>query len=173
MATLKSKHKRLAVKRLAVFDRPTEVQEALEQKYGVEATLSQLSHYDPTNDSTRRLADKWEELFWETREAFVEEQAGIAVAHKSKRLRELEKMVNRLWDRIDRLPDANHLGAAKVMAEIRHTLKQVAKETGEKYTNPALIREGGSTGDDKVETLLERMEAMRDGANEYSEPEMA
>jgi hypothetical protein len=66
MATLKSAHKRLAVKRLAVFDRPSDVRDELRDEFGVEVDLSQLAHYDPTTEKGSGLAEDLETRFWET-----------------------------------------------------------------------------------------------------------
>jgi len=146
MATLDSKHKRLVVRRLAVFDRPSEVQQALKDRYGVEASMAQLAHYDPTNVNGQRLAQNWKELFWETREAFLEEQQGIALAHKSKRLRELEKQYYRLQGRLDDLPDQNVLGKSDIEEDMREVLEQIAKECGGKYTRKQLLELMGEDG---------------------------
>jgi hypothetical protein len=146
MATLDGKHKRLVVRRLAVFDRPSEVRDALKDRYGLEASMAQLAHYDPTNENGKKLAEEWKELFWETREAFLEEQKGIALAHKSKRLRELEKQYYRLQGMLEHLPDQNVLGKADVEAEMREVLEQIAKELGGKYTRKQLLELMGENG---------------------------
>lgn len=146
MATLDSKHKKLVIRRLAVFDRPSEVRDALRDTYGVEADLSQLAHYDPTNEKGRGLAEDLETLFWETREAFIEEQKGIALAYKSKRLRELEKQYYRLQGRLEELPTQNVLGKNEVEAEMREVLEQIAKELGGKYTRKQLLELMGENG---------------------------
>jgi hypothetical protein len=137
----------MAVRRLAVFDRPSEVRDALKKKYGVEPTLDQLAHYDPTNKSGRDLAGDLTELFHETRRAFVEEQKGIAIAYKAKRLRDLEKVKEKLMRKIDDLESMDHhLGVVEVLAEIRDTLKQAAKESGEQYTNKQQLEHTGQGG---------------------------
>lgn len=146
MATLKSKHKRFVVRRLAVFDRPSEVREALRTRYEVEADLSQLAHYDPSNEKGQGLAEDLQTLFWETREDFIEEQKGIALSYKSKRLRELEKQYYRLKDSLDDLPDQNVLGRADLLAEMREVLEQMAKETGGKYTSTQMLELMGEGG---------------------------
>ncbi len=146
MARFESQHKRFAVRRLAVFDRPTEVQEALKDTFGLEASRQQLQHYDPTTENGQKLADDLEELFWETREAFLEEQKGIAIAHKSKRLRELEKQYYQLGDLIDKLPDNNVMHRADLEAERREVLEQVAKELGGKFTRKQLLELMGKDG---------------------------
>lgn len=146
MATLRSKHKRFIVRRLAVFDRPKEVQRAVKNRYGIETSRQQLQHYDPTTKNGRKLASKWKGLFERTRREFVEEQKGIAIAYKSKRLRDLEKVKRKLLDKLDDLEEMDHhLGVVDILAEIRDTLEQAAKETGGKYTNRTELtgRDGG------------------------------
>jgi len=146
MATLDNKDKRLVVRRLAVFDRPSEVRDALKEQRGVKADLNQLAHYDPTTKTGQRLADEWKELFWETREAFLKQQKGIALAHKSKRLRELEKQYYRLQGRLDELPEKNVLGKSDIEEDMRDVLEQIAKECGGKYTRKQLLELMGENG---------------------------
>lgn len=173
MATLQTKHKRFVVKRLAVFDRPSQVRDALKDRHGVEASLAQLAHYDPTNTNGQSLASDLKTLFWETREAFINMETGAATRYKARRLRELERIVERLKTKADDMAEIdNHLGEMEALAEIRDTLEQVAKETGEKYTAPALLRRDGQNRNTEVDTILERMDAMREEAPEYEPPEM-
>jgi len=147
MARLKSKHKRFAVRRLAVFDRPSEVRDAMKERFGVEVTLDQLAHYDPTNASRQELASDLEQLFEETRRAFIEEQKGIAISYKAKRLRDLEQVKRRLMKKLDDLEDMDHhLGVVEVLSEIRDTLEQAAKESGGKYTNEQKLEHTGEDG---------------------------
>lgn len=146
MARLKSKHKRFVVKRLAMFDRPSEVRDALQNRFGVEANLSQLAHYDPTTSRGQDLSADLKELFHETREEFKEEQKGIAIAQKAKRLQELQKMYYRLKDSLEELPDRNVLGKADIEAEMREVLEQIAKETGGMYTRKRLVELMGEDG---------------------------
>lgn len=151
MARLTSAQKRFIVRRLAVFDRPSEVERAVKERFGVEVTSDQLAHYDPTTKSGQRLASDLTQLFEETRRAFIEEQKGIAIAYKSKRLRDLEKVKRRLMEKLGDLEEMDHhLGVVDVLAEIRDTLEQAAKETGGKFTNRTeLTGEGGGP----VETM--------------------
>jgi hypothetical protein len=136
MARLKATHKRFIVKRLAVFDRPSDVRDALRDRHGIEVDLSQLAHYDPTTSKGQRLAPDWKELFHRTRERFLEDFTGSAIQHKAVRLRELQKQMRRLRSHAETLEDmGNVLGAADMEDRIRDLLKQVAKEMGGKYTN--------------------------------------
>jgi len=146
MARLDSKHKRMVVRRLAVFDRPSEVRDAVNDRFGIEPDIHQLAHYDPTTKSGKRLANKWKELFWETREAFLSEQKGIALAHKSKRLRELEKQYYRLQGRLGQVPDTEVEDKNDIEAGMRETLEQIAKECGGKYTRKQLLELMGENG---------------------------
>lgn len=146
MARLKNSHKRLAVKRLAVFDRPSEVRDALKTRFGVEVSLSQLAHYDPTSSKGQDLSEELTRLFHETRDAFEEEQEGIALAHKSKRLQELQRMYYRLGDRIEELPEHHVMGKVELEAERREVLEQIARETGGMYTRKRLVELMGKDG---------------------------
>jgi hypothetical protein len=146
MARLKSRHKRFVVRRLAVFDRPKEVRSAVNNRFGLEVSLQQLQHYDPTTEKGSQLASDLENLFWETRQEFIEDQKGIALAHKSKRLRELEKQYYRLGDLIENLPENNVMHQADLQAERREVLEQIAKELGGKFTRKQLLELMGEDG---------------------------
>ena len=119
-----------------MMDTPSEVRDALHDQHGVDADLSQLSHYDPTTKKGERLASDLKELFFSIRERFVDHQFGISIAEKSKRLRELEKQMHRLINRMDQLDEADALiDAADMESKVREVLKQAAEEMGGKYTN--------------------------------------
>lgn len=122
MATLSSDQKRFIVQRLAVYDRPSDVRDALREEFGVTVDLSQLSHYDPTTRKGRKLAADLKELFQDTRRAFVDRFQGVAIRHKAVRLRRLERIAD----------------AAASMRNYRlemDALEQAAKELGGAYTD--------------------------------------
>lgn len=122
MAKLTDAQKRAIVQALACWDTPTEASELLREQFGIEVPRTQVAQYDPTKVAGKATAKRWVELFWETRKRFTEEQADIAVAQQSYRLRQLGKIYERHMQR------GNVVGAAAV-------LEQAAKESGGMFTN--------------------------------------
>jgi hypothetical protein len=132
MPALKNQHKIFIVERLARFDSPSEVQEAVKEEFGLDLSTSQLAFYDPTTASGAELAKKWKALFKETRERFIDDTSDIAVSHKSFRLRRLESMARA----------AEKRGNVKLAAQL---YEQIAKECGDAYTNRREITGKGGT----------------------------
>lgn len=122
MAKLTDAHKRFIVQGLACWDTPSQVAEAVRYEFGLDVPRTQVAQYDPTKVAGKATAKRWVELFWETRKRFTEEQADIAVAQQSYRLRQLGKIYERHMQR------GNVVGAAAV-------LEQAAKESGGMFTN--------------------------------------
>jgi len=122
MARLKSRHKRLIVRRLATFVPPEKIREELQEEFGIDANYSQIAHYDPNNSRGQSLAANLKELFQEIRTAFLEMEIGAAIRHKAVRLRRIERAADEFQD------------MGNYRAELE-ALEQAAKETGSKYTN--------------------------------------
>jgi hypothetical protein len=131
MATLTDTERRKIVKRLACFESPPEVAEWAVEAFGKDVTVGQIHHYDPTRcDDT---AQKWTQLFQDTREAFLSDLETIPLSHRAVRLRELQRLY-------DRLKDGDETEAARL-------LKQAAKEMGDKFTNVERREHSGPDGD--------------------------
>jgi len=132
MASLRETERREIVQRLACFESPTEVAEWASEAFEKDVTPNQVHHYDPTRcDET---AQKWTELFQETREAFLNDLDTIPLSHRAVRLRELTDLYER----------------AKEQEEVEKAarmLKQAAKEVGEKFTNVERREHSGPGGD--------------------------
>lgn len=135
MATLKSRHKRFIVNRLAVFDRPSDVQDEVRERFGLDVGTSQLAHYDPTTRKGQGLAKDLTRLFHETRERFLDEYTETAIQHKAVRLRRLERIANKFAD------------MGNYVAEM-DALEQIAKEIGGAYTNRHTLDASVSNPDD-------------------------
>jgi hypothetical protein len=130
MATLRDTERKEIVQRLACFETPTEVAEWASEEYGKDVTANQVHHYDPTrSDDT---AQKWEALFQETREAFLNDLDTIPLSHRAVRLQEL----NRLYERAKE---------QEQLQEAARMLKQAAKEVGGAFTNETELsgKDGG------------------------------
>jgi len=132
MASLRDSERREIVQRLACFESPPEVAEWASEEFEKDVTRNQVHHYDPTRSD--ETAEKWEELFQETREAFLNDLDTIPLSHRAVRLRELTNLYER----------------AKEQEEVEKAarmLKQAAKEVGEKFTNVERKEHSGPDGE--------------------------
>lgn len=130
MATLKSEHKEFIVKGLACYVEPKEIQLKLKELYDVKASPSQISNYNPDLPSTKRLGEKWKELFRYTRDEFLESVSEIPIAHKAYRLNVLQKNLDSAMKGKANLVLANQI------------LEQAAKEMGGAFEGK--LPEGGT-----------------------------
>ena len=119
MATLNDTERREIVQRLACFESPPEVAEWASEAFDKDVTPNQVHHYNPTR--CEETAQKWVELFQETRDAFLNDLDTIPLSHQAVRLRELQRLY-------DRVKDQDEERAARM-------IKQAAKEVGGKFTN--------------------------------------
>lgn len=120
------------VTRLACFERPKEVQDALRDTFGVEMSLPQIMYYDATA-SGNDLGQKWRRLFKVTRARCIKETAEIPIAHRAVRLRRLQRLADKAED-MRNIPVAGQL------------LEQAAKETGDFYTNRRVVAPADAEG---------------------------
>lgn len=123
MARLTKEQKRRIVERLACFEEPSEVAEAVNEEFGVRVTRQQVWTYDPTRPANDgRIAEDLRELFGRTRERFVAEAEGVGIAHKRYRLDRLQRM-------FVKAEGMKNYGLAASL------LEQAAKEIGGAFTN--------------------------------------
>lgn len=114
--------KAFVVQSLASFDTPTQVVEAVKQEFGIQMTPQAAQAYDPTKYAGRNVAPKWKVLFEKCRKAFVEDSSDIPIAHRSTRLRALQRMAAK----------AEAKGNFPLAAALN---KQAAEEMGNAFTN--------------------------------------
>ncbi len=110
------------VQAVACFDAPSVVVAAVKKDYGVVLTPQAVEAYDPTKKAGAKLAARWRALFDETRKAFLENTADIAISHRAVRLRALQRMAAKAED-------------SKNMVLAAALLEQAAKEMGNAFTN--------------------------------------
>lgn len=123
MASLANKHKSFIVIRLACYDSSTEIQQEFEELYGFKPDMNQIAYYNPDNIlSSQRLAQKWRDLFNDTRARFKEEVQNIPIANQAYRLKKLQK-------------NMEHLERVRNYKAANETIEQAAKEVGGSYTN--------------------------------------
>jgi hypothetical protein len=133
MATLTDDVKTFIVQALACFDTPQQVSESVGQEFGLKIDRMQAASYDPTKRTTRNLGKKWRELFDATRDRFLKDTSQIGVSHRSVRLRTLQRLVEK----------CERQGNVAMTAQL---LEQVAKETGDAYTNRHKLEHTGKDG---------------------------
>ena len=110
------------VQALACFDTPSTVEKAVKAEFGETITRQAIEAYDPDKKAGAALSQKWRELFAETRRAFLEDTAEIAISHRAVRLRALQRMA-------DKAETQGNMGLAASL------MKQAAEEMGNAYTN--------------------------------------
>lgn len=120
MAQLTEAQKLFVVQRLAVFDTPTEVVDAVYEEFGLRVSRQAVQKYDPTVGE--KPAKKWCEIFEATRKQFLENTASIPYAHRNVRLKVLQQM-------------AQAAKARKNYVLAKDLLEQIAKEVGDYFTN--------------------------------------
>jgi hypothetical protein len=121
-AKLTREQQTYVVQALACFDTPTVVAAALKKDFDIVFSPQAIEVYDPNKRAGRHLAVRWKTLFEETRKAFLEDTALIAISHRAVRLRDLQRMKEKAEER------GNIVLAASL-------LKQAAEESGGVYTN--------------------------------------
>ena len=120
MAKLTEEVQAFVVQQLACPLPPSEVAAAVSEEFGVEIGRQQAWKYHPSKNP--ELAPKWRSMFEATRAAFVAETAQIGIAHRSYRLRRLERYLHCA-------EETKRYGLAAQL------LKQAAEEMGGAYTS--------------------------------------
>lgn len=133
MATLKGDVKAFIVQSLACFDTPSQVVELVKKEFGLSITRQQVESHDPTKANGRGLAQKWVDLFHETRKRFQTELSDIPIANKAYRLRALDRMMTRAE-------------GMKNMALAASLMEQAAKEVGDAYSNKQKVEHTSPDG---------------------------
>jgi hypothetical protein len=116
---LDDEQRRFIVGRLAMYDSPQEVADAVKEQFGVEISRQVVFHYDPEHSD---CAQKWKDLHAATRKQFLEKASEVSVAQQAYRLRRLDEMERR----------ARKKGNLPLAASI---LEQAAKEVGGAFTS--------------------------------------
>jgi hypothetical protein len=131
---LKEEQQIFIVQLLACYKSPTEVTEAVKEEFDIEVTRQLVRTYNPKQNP--EIAEKWKDLFDETRKRFLTDTSEIGIAQQSYRLQALHELL---------------LQAGLNRALKLQILEQAAKETGGNYTNKREIT--GADGKDFVPVL--------------------
>lgn len=143
MVELSSEHKRFIVESLACYDTPAMIIADLKERYGVAATPSQITYYNPESaQGKRELAEEWKQLFAQRRETFMSEAEAVPIANLAFRLRRLQRIVDS--SKADKMPIV-----------VKDVLKQVAQDVGGVFTNK---REISGPGGKAIEVTTEARE---------------
>jgi len=126
---LEREHQIFIVQQLAMFERPKSVRSRLKDEFGIEITVQAVRHYQITS---KELSKELKKVFNATRKKFLKESDTIPIANKSYRLRKLQNIFEQLEDN----PQPNTV-------EMRATLEQSAKETGDVFTNKQKVENSG------------------------------
>lgn len=141
MAVLNDTERRKIVQRLATFESPVEVAEWASEEFEKDIEANQVVHYDPTRSDD--IANKWQTVFKETREQFLNDFDAIPLSHQAVRLRELQRLYKYVTRALTRDGDG---GEVSDLQEAARLLKQAAKEVGGKFTNVERKEHSGPEG---------------------------
>ncbi|WP_199557636.1 DUF2280 domain-containing protein [Enterobacter roggenkampii] len=155
MAALKPEVKAFIIQSLACFDTLAIVGEAVQKQFGIKVTPQQIESHDPTKASGKGLAQKWVDLFHETRKRFQTEISDIPIANKAYRLRALYRMMN----------NAEKMRNIALATEI---IEQAAKECGDAYTNKHKFEHSGPNGG-AIQTITMSKEEYKSARQEMME----
>ena len=155
MAALKPEVKAFIIQSLACFDTLAIVGEAVQKQFGIKVTPQQIESHDPTKASGKGLAQKWVDLFHETRKRFQTEISDIPIANKAYRLRALDRMMN-------------HAEKTRNIALATEIIEQAAKECGDAYTNKHKFEHSGPNGG-AIQTITMSKEEYKSARQEMME----
>jgi hypothetical protein len=133
MAALAENVKLRIVQALACFDTPSQVAKEINAEFGIVVSPQQCELYDPNKRAGQKLSERYRQIFAETRKTFLEDTSTIGVSHRAVRLRTLQRL-------IDRAESQGNIGM------VSQLLEQVAKETGDAYTNRHKLEHTGKDG---------------------------
>lgn len=125
--------KTFIVQALACFDSPSVVAASVKTEFGVVVSRQHVEAFDPNKKAASGLSDKWRALFSATRKAFVDDASSIGWAHRSTRLR----LIQRVGEKAETM---GNLSLALQAAE------QAAKEMGDAFTNRQKLDHTSSDG---------------------------
>jgi hypothetical protein len=139
--------KDFAVTCFAKFMRPTQVCEALLDRFGLVIERNAVQMYDPTTTKGSTLGKKRKVMFAEVRKRFLDELNDIPIANRAMRLQQLQAH----YEKITAGPQLN----IRLALEI---LEKAAKEAGNFHSNEHHVHHSGKL---KVEDVSE--DEMRNG----------
>lgn len=143
MARLKNEVKVFIVERLACFEAPEDIIEAVKESFGLTVTKQALQAYNPATVNGQTLSAALRKVFDDTRKRYLEDTSDIPIAQKAYRLRRLQKLADKAESR----------GNAVLAASL---YEQAAREAGDAFTNRRELT--GAGGKDLVPPPLSEAE---------------
>jgi hypothetical protein len=122
MAALNDEVKAFVVRGLACYDTPSQVVNAVKQKFALDVSRQQVALYDPEKYVGRSLSAKWKTLFFDTRALFRKQVAEVPIANRACRLRALGRMAQEAEDQ-------------RNFALAMQIIEQAAREVGDMFVN--------------------------------------
>lgn len=122
MAALPTAVKLHIITALACFESPTHVATSVKEQFGLVLSRQRIEAWHPERVAGAKLNAKWRDIFEGKRKRFFAELDNIPIAHRSYRLRQLDRI-------LERAEDMGNIGMAAQMIE------QAAKEVGNFYVN--------------------------------------
>ncbi len=113
-------HRIYIIKRLAARQGAMSVLRGLKQDFGITLSQHAVDHYNPERAPRERRAQRWTDLFWKEREAYIARTAHLGVTDKPARIRQREAMMHVEW-------------AAGRHAQANAILDSIAKELGASF----------------------------------------
>lgn len=102
---------------LACFDTPEQVAASVKVNFGLVLSRQRIEAWHPERHAGARLGAHWREIFYDARQRYLAELDNIAIAHRSYRLKLLQRM-------------ADHAEAAGNLPLAMQVLAQAAREVG-------------------------------------------
>jgi hypothetical protein len=118
---LNDEQKTYVVTRLAVYDKPAAIARDLKEEFGVTITPEAVGNYHPDRVH-RRVAQRWKDLFAETRKAYIAKAADVGAMHKPVRILWREGLAHDAW-------------AAGLFKHASDILDAIAKDFGDVFTH--------------------------------------
>lgn len=120
MAALPTAVKLHIVTALACFGSPSQVVASVKEQFGLELSRQRIEAWHPERVAGAKLDAKWRDLFEDTRKRLLAELDNIPLAHRSYRLRQLGRILER----------AEEMGNISLSNK---ALELAAKEVGDFY----------------------------------------
>jgi hypothetical protein len=94
---LTEEQKMYIVRRLAAHDPLAVIVRGLEADFGITVSSGMIQHYDPERFAGRHLAPRLKELFWKTRQEFIDGTADIGGKYPLVRIHWRAEMARENW----------------------------------------------------------------------------
>jgi hypothetical protein len=127
---LTEEQKVYVVTRLGCYGTPSAIARDLKENFGIEVTPQSIDHYHPGRPTGAGLSQRFKDLFWEARKAWLAAAADTAMKDPLVRMRLREDMVLEARD-------AGDYRVANAM------LDSIAKEAGGAFESPHKQRRAG------------------------------